>query len=445
MKLPVPAPQLNELLNRHGEQLGAVLEHHIGPEVKGAYMHWDELRHRMPPQGLTSELWWLGTKLARSAISRTLPLVDGAQVPFRISISDSMQRRLHYIDREAAGAIRGTDGANDGFQNKFLIRSLIEEAMTSSQLEGAATTRVVAKEMLSTGRAPRDHSERMIYNNYTVMRAICGWGSQPLTVDSILEVHRMLTHDAADPGVRPGQFRRAEDNVQVFGNDNTVLHTPPPASQVPARLQALCDFANSNDEHAFTHPVVKAIALHFQIGYDHPFCDGNGRTARAIFYWSMLKSGYWMTEYLSISSVLKKAPAQYIRAYLHTESDGADLSYFIAQQLEVIEKAIKGLHAYISRKNEEKKQVEKVLRGRDVLGVNFNHRQRAVLANAIQNPETDYTVASHMTAHRISYPTALNDLNQLENHGLLVKGKSGKASIYSSVPMLSDKLGAERK
>ena len=119
----------------------------------------------MPPQGLTSELWWLGTKLARSAISRTLPLVDGAQVPFRISISDSMQRRLHYIDREAAGAIRGTDGANDGFQNKFLIRSLIEEAMTSSQLEGAATTRVVAKEMLSTGRAPRDHSERMIYNN----------------------------------------------------------------------------------------------------------------------------------------------------------------------------------------------------------------------------------------------------------------------------------------
>ena len=153
-------------------------------------------------------------------------------------------------------------------------------------------------------------------------------------------------------------------------------------------------------------------------------------------YWSMLKSGYWMTEYLSISSVLKKAPAQYIRAYLHTESDGADLSYFIAQQLEVIEKAIKGLHAYISRKNEEKKQVEKVLRGRDVLGVNFNHRQRAVLANAIQNPETDYTVASHLTAHRISYPTALNDLNQLENHGLLVKGKSRKAVVCSAWPSL---------
>src|SRR3546814_10435189 len=78
------------------------------------------------------------------------------------------------------------------------------------------------------------------------------------------------------------------------------------------------------------------IAVHFQIGYDHPFCDGNGRTARALFYWSMLSSGYWLTEYISISSILKKAPAQYVRAYLHAESDGTDMSYFVAHQLDVI-------------------------------------------------------------------------------------------------------------
>lgn len=43
------------------------------------------------------------------------------------------------------------------------------------------------------------------------------------------------------------------------------------------------------------------------IAYMHPFVDGNGRTARALFYWYMLKSGYWLTEYLSISRVIAKS------------------------------------------------------------------------------------------------------------------------------------------
>ena len=84
------------------------------------------------------------------------------------------------------------------------------------------------------------------------------------------------------------------------------------------------DFANSSAESPFVHPVVRAILIHFMIGYDHPFVDGNGRTARALFYWSMLRSGFWMTEYFSISSILRKAPSQYVRSYLHTESDDGD-------------------------------------------------------------------------------------------------------------------------
>jgi hypothetical protein len=72
------------------------------------------------------------------------------------------------------------------------------------------------------------------------------------------------------------------------------------------------------------HPVLRAILLHFMIGYDHPFADGNGRTARALFYWSMARSGYWLMEYTSISHILRKAPARYMRAYLHTETDKND-------------------------------------------------------------------------------------------------------------------------
>ena len=204
-----------------------------------------------------------------------------------------MNRRLHYVDREAAGAIRGMDSARDGSQPTYLIRSLIEEAMTSSQLEGAATTRAVAKEMLSTGRQPRDNGERMIYNNYAVMKYIRDWRERPFTPEAIIELHRTLTANTVHEN-ECGRLRTAEDNIVIYdrGSPPTLLHTPPPAHELPQRLQRLCDFANDADSDLFVHPVVRAISIHFQIGYDHPFCDGNGRTARILFYWSMLKSGY---------------------------------------------------------------------------------------------------------------------------------------------------------
>ena len=441
MKLPVPAPQIGELLQKLAPDVGGVLGSWVGPEVDGVYDHWDHVRHLPPPAGLTPETWWLALKLARATIARELPLVDKAQKPFRISVTDSMQRHLHRIDREAAGAIAGMEQSRDG-QRKFLIRSLIEEAMTSSQLEGASTTRAVAKEMLATGREPRDHSEQMIYNNYQTMRELNTWRDQPFTPEAIISIHSLLTSETLESEEHSGRLRTAEDNVVIYDRASppTVLHVPPPAAELPERLRRLCDFANATEGDGFLHPVVRAIAIHFQIGYDHPFCDGNGRAARMLFYWSMLRSGYWLTEYLSISSVLKKAPAQYIRAYLYTESDGSDLSYFVAHQLDVIEKSIDGLHAYIVRKSAENRRAQKLLRPASHLGEKLNHRQRALLVNAIHDPDRRYTIASHRAAHRITYPTALNDLNGLAGLELLERNKVGKAYVYSPVRDLAKRI-----
>jgi len=225
--------------------------------------------------------------------------------------------------------------------------------MTSSQLEGAGTTRVVAKDMLRSGRKPRYHGERMIYNNYLAMQELKRWRDQPLTPDAVFEIRRLITSDTLEEPSQAGRFRTAADNVVVEDETGRVLHLPPNAEELPQRLRSLCDFANGvHDGEGFLHPVVRAIALHFQIGYDHPFCDGNGRTARTLFYWSMLRSGYWLTEYLSVSSVFKNAKAQYLRSYLQTESDESDLSYFVDHHLEVIVDAIDNLHGYLARKVE---------------------------------------------------------------------------------------------
>lgn len=443
MKLPMPAPQLPDLVGPGQLSLESLLDRRIGPEVDGVYEHWDHLRHLTPPDGLTPEAWWAAIKLSRIALERELPLRDKSGHAFTVSITGNMQRKLHYLDREAAGAIQSSGMVDDDSTRKrYLMRSLIEEAMTSSQLEGASTTRQVAKEMLSTGRPPRDRSEQMIFNSYAMMQSLRSLQDRPLSIDAILKIHRQLMREALDDPSQAGRLRTAEDNVVVQdrGDPTITLHVPPPASELQARLQALCDFANAADEGEFLHPIVRAIAIHFQIGYDHPFCDGNGRTARALFYWSMLRSGYWLTEYISISSVLKKAPGQYVRAYLHTESDGTDMSYFVAHQLEVIISAVEGLRGYLARKTRERNQAEALLRPGSTLGAALNHRQRNLLLHAIRNPGSVYEIAGHQAAHRVTYPTARADLLSLAKLNLLVQEKRGKAFIFTPAPDLAKRL-----
>lgn len=442
MKIPVSPPSLADLTRKYARDLPELIALRVGPEVGGVYEHWDHLRHLTPPGTLNAEKWWLAIKWARQPLYREFPLRDKAGHPIKVAVTDCMQRILHFIDREAAGSIKGLDraGTSEDTQ-RYLVRSLVEEAMTSSQLEGASTTRQVAKEMLKTGRKPRDRSEQMIWNNYQAMRQLASWREKRLTPDVVLEMHRVLTADAIDDPSAAGRLRHKDEPIEVVDRDGgNVLHRPPPAGELEARLEALCDFANQKDSVEFVHPVIRAIALHFQIGYDHPFVDGNGRTARALFYWSMLRSGYWLTEYLSISAALKKAPAQYNRAYLYTETDDSDLGYFVSHQLATIEKAVDGLRDYIARKTKDQRAAEKLLKPGSRLGARLNHRQRELLLHALRNPDDVYSIAEHQHSHQVTYQTARSDLLGLVDEGLMRLEKRRKAFIFSPTSDLEQRL-----
>lgn len=443
MRLPLPPPAFDDVVRNDVDGFVAALWLRLGPEVEGKYLHWDQLRHRSPPHGIDSRMWWVAIKQARNALRRELPLRDKFGNPCSLAVTDGMQRILHFLDREAAGAIEGLDPGHDGEGRRhYLLRSLIEEAMTSAQLEGAVTTREVAKDMLRSGRRPRDKSEQMIYNNFLAMQALQRQRVQALTPAAVLELHRTLTRDTLDDPDTAGRLRRGDEHVPVFDHrDGSVLHELPAAETLPARLQALCDFANAGDATGtFLHPVLRAIVLHYQLAYDHPFVDGNGRTARALFYWSMLRQGYWLTEYLSISSVLRKAPAQYARAFLYCETDDADLGYFVEHQLRVIEKAVEGLRAYMLRKSRERRESENLLRPTSALGARLNHRQRELLLDAIRQPESVYRIAQHRGRHGVTYQTARSDLLGLEAAGLLLHEKRGKAFVFRPVADLAERL-----
>jgi Fic family protein len=404
------------------------------------YLHWDRLRRLTAPSGLTSEQWWLKVKLARREATQPLPLVDKDGNPFGYTLPDVVHRSLHHIDQRGGGEVAMDEVVTSEQEagRRFLVNSLMEEAIRSSQLEGATTSRVVAKELLQSGRQPRDRSELMIANNYRALRLTKEMGDR-LTPESVLELHRIVTEGTLDDPSAAGRLQRpGEDRVAVFDRDEdqTPIHVPPPAEQLPERLEALCEFANANDEDRFVHPVVRAILLHFWLAYDHPFEDGNGRTARLLFFWAMHVRGYWLAEYLPISRLIRKAPAQYERAFLETETDGGDTTYFLIHQLEVIERAIDDLHLYLQRKIAEQRDAEARLSGFEGL----NGRQVALLGHAIRHPEHLYTYAGHAAGHRVTHETARSDLADLGDRGLLTRRAGGKTHRYEPPADLPDRL-----
>jgi len=444
MKLPDTPPRQSNLFRQLSPERFEKLfiESNGSTHRTGPYLHWDDLRRRSPPPGLSHEEWWLATKLSRANRS-LLPLADAAGRPFTFTVPDAALALLHRIDQKLGGNLALSDPiTNPATRDRYLVSSLAEEAIRSSQLEGASTTRQVAREMLRTGRTPHNRGEKMIANNFRVMRSIGETRQDPLTPARICELQRMVTEGTLDEPAAAGRLQLPSDvRVHVWDGDQ-VLHVPPPAEQLPRRMKALCAFANPTAGQPWIHPVLRAITLHFWLAYDHPFEDGNGRTARALFYWSMLAQGYWVAEFLSLSTVLKKAPAQYARSFLLTETDDNDLTYFMLAQLEVISRSIDAFETYLQRKLDELRSVELLVSANSGL----NHRQRALLGTALRDPDSQFTIAGHQATHKVVYQTARADLLDLEKRRLLSRQLGrGKAFSFRVPPDLSARLkGAQR-
>lgn len=441
MPIPQKAPTFYQLMHAVNDQekLSKIISIVQGPTVNGAYRHWDKVRRMRPPEGLTHEEWWMGLKFFRTSAVRGMNFLDKNGAPFKFSLVDPISEKLRAIDLSAGGTVElAAEVLTPENRDRFYISSLMEEAITSSQLEGASTTSQVAREMLSTERKPRNRDEQMIFNNYVTMRMIGRMKVAPMTKEHIFDIHRAITLDTLDNADAAGRFRNKNDG-EIYVHDRMtgeIQHRPPAADALDERLEKLCEFANGGGSTSYVHPALRAIIVHFMLGYDHPFVDGNGRTARALFYWTMLHHGYWLFEYLTISPILKKSPGRYAEAFLYTETDENDLTYFILHQLDVIDKAMEALREYVTRKSEQQKVIEQKLRGH----ITLNHRQTALLGHAVRHPHHRYTVASHQTRHGVVHQTARTDLYDLERRGLMTRSKVGRTFYFTPAENLEKAL-----
>lgn len=406
-------PEINEeelfnaIISPQDRQIEKIVE-----RVNESFAYWDSVKYKKCPAGYTPVQLWTFVKASRI---KNMVKVWG-KYGVTLSLTNEMQRMCHEFDLFWGGSWGADSTIDANNKEQYLVSSLMEEAIYSSQMEGAATTRKVAKEMLKKKMTPKDKSQQMIHNNYQTIQFIVSHKDEPLSEELLLQIHRLMTEKTMQRPDDAGRFRSNDDVVVENGITHETVHTPPSYTEIPQFVDDLCKFFNERKSKQFIHPIIRGIIIHFMISYVHPFSDGNGRTARAMFYWYMLRQGYWLTEYLSISRVIAKSKSSYEKAFLYTEADGMDIGYFVAYNLKVLEQSFKQLQEYIKRKQNEKKAANIYLRMGD-----FNERQAQIIKLYADDPTVMITIKDLQIKFGISPTTAKNDIVGLMKKNIIAE------------------------
>ena len=441
-KHPVEQAPMLDFSNFEFEEIIPLLSQYGIADEKGMYLHWSQLKWRVPSKDALNI--WLATKFNRHGAKKDIEIQDKQGNEFHYIIHDSLEPKLHKIVQLGAGkiaAIAGTQ-ASDNIKQNYLVSSLLmEEAITSAQLEGAATTRADAKKMLEEELAPNTEDERMILNNYMLLRLADRRKNEALTRDLMLEFHRVATSGVSENDNIPGEFRCSNDIY--IGSDDNPLFYPPDHELLENRLENICEFANSKHDgengSKFIPPVIKAIIIHFLMGYEHAFRDGNGRTARAVFYWFMLKNGYDIFEYISISKVIKEHARDYGLSYLYVQKDYGDLTYFIDFHLRVILEAFEELQEYLKSKTEEFYEIVKILehsKYKDKL----SFIQKDLIKKGIKEPGRLFKVKTVQNVYGVSENTARKMLRELASLNIFLPVNFGRSIHFIAPADIRDRL-----
>ncbi len=404
------------------------------------YLYWDSFKYQPMPKDIKPEEAWSMLKVTRVGQYQKTPIKSVGGEYFRFNHVNSLYQKLNFIDTYASGFIKTFSETKPTEQqkNKFIITGLSEEAIATSQIEGANTTRKVAKEMLTTQRSPRTIGEQMIINSYVTMQGLDTWKELDLTSEMLLGIQSGITEKTMDDPKDQGRFRNDKDDIVVHDPiTGEIVHTPPKTEEMLKQLNKLIEFANTDeDDSNFIHPVIKATMLHFWLSYLHPFVDGNGRTARAVFYWYLLKKDYWLVQYLPVSRAILQSRKNYDNAFKYSENDDDDLTYFLLFIVESFQKTILKFMEYFEEKTKETERLKKTaerLKG-------YNARQVALLKYFLKNKNETVDVQTHQTKQGVSRQTAHNDLLNLEKKGILARTVSKRKYVFIPNIKMVEKL-----
>ncbi len=299
------------------------------------------------------------------------------------------------------------------FKNEFLSNSSIEEALTSAIYEGANTTRSKAKEFIALGKKPKNKAEWMVVNNYLAMKWIKDNYLLPVTKEVILKIHEIVTKNTLDGDDEKfcGKFR---DDVVFVGNHQGIDH-----NLISYSLDQAIQLTTNNPR--YLHGIIQGILLHYFIAYIHPFFDGNGRSARSLFYFIGFKNNLNYLELISISAHLKEHGKRYEKSFDLVKEHELDISYFIDFCLDSLIFALGKIEEKIN-------YLIKISNLKDSLALSPN--QTALLQKMALNKYKGISIEEYGLSINKSREVSRKNLKDLVRKGLLREEKIGKRYIY---------------
>ncbi len=386
------------------------------------YYNKQEIGFRLSPTMKLDEFWPDLVRF-RQAKAEFLPFKDQAGKPFWFVLTPKLQEYLHQVDSRGKDSLYSL--VKEEIQTELTEQALVEEAMFSSVIEGAFSTIARARELIVEGKAPRDTSDQMVANNGRVMRYVLEQREAACSVELMHAIQRMVTEKTLEDETTAGRFR--DGPVFVVNQRRETIYEAPPANTVQSSMEALVNWINEEERQPFIHPILRAAVVHTYLVYVHPYVDGNGRTARALFYWYLLKHRYEFFRYFSISSIIQETKERYYKALKDMEDHEADATYVLLYMAESVVRAIEVILQRISERYR-----------RDILFANIrerhfmlNERQTRFLKYLTTSREKRGMIAKYRKEFNVVYETARRDLAQLETLGILTRGKQGRQFIYT--------------
>jgi len=366
------------------------------------YLPRREIIHRLPVSMPISKVWPELQK-ARKEMSEKLPLsaMDGSA--FWWVLTD---RIIEESEKVIALARRDIIFDRPEYQTAF-EEAVLDEAVYSSVIEGAFTTRKEAQAFIREGRAPKNKSEQMVKNNYEALTYVLENIDAPITKETIFQIYSLVTKDTLEESAASDHYR--DEPVLVRSQRGEIVHTAPKAEQVPQMMDALIAFIADSE----LSPLIKACVAHFYFVYVHPFIDGNGRTARALSYMILLQAGYDFFRYFSISSVIAEERSKYYKAIKDVEDDEYDMTYFIDYSIGMLARAVKQL---------EDRLVNKVVMEERCNQLKASGANERLLAGAewlLKSPNSSVTIIAWEQKFGVVTETARQDLFKLEEAGIV--------------------------
>jgi Fic family protein len=325
-------------------------------------------------------------------------------------------------------------------QQEAFLQTLTEDVVKSSDIEGekldASQVRSSIARRLGMDVGGLEAPDRHVEGVVEMMLDATRRYDQPLSDERLFAWHASLfpTGRSSMRKIRVGAWREDSTGpMQVVSGPigRERVHFQAPASErVDGEMKAFVDWFNENDTTE-TDLVLRAGLAHLWFVTIHPFDDGNGRIARAIADLTLARSERSSQRFYSMSAQIRQDRGAYYEILERTQKGSLDITPWMEWFLACLGRAIEGAQTTLAAVLRKARVWQALSAG------SMNERQRLVLNRLLDAFEGNLTTSKWAKLAGCSSDTALRDIAELVERGILVRNPAGgRSTSYALAKVL---------